>query len=108
MGCHPEGVQYSQDLLIYGFCICGFNCECETCGYGGLTGPWPFHIRDLTSMDFDTHKYQIPGATPCRYQGVTVLMFSSVFKQKYDSHGIGVNLLQCLNHLLTTTVIGAL
>ena len=89
--------------------MCRFNCECETCGYRGLTVPWPFHIRDLSIHEFWYTQIPDTWSNPLQLpRDDCVFVFPSVFKQKYDSHGIGVNLLKCLDHLLITTVIGDL
>lgn len=65
----------------------------------GLEHPWILIYTDTRYLR------QPPAVT----KGWLFLCFLlSVFKQKYDSHGIGVNLLKCFGSVLITTVIGAL
>lgn len=99
-----------RTFLFMGFPCAGLTVNVKLVDTEGWLCRGHFISGTWASMNFDIHKYQIPGATPCSYQGMTVFLCFplSVFKQKYDSHGIGVNLLKCLDHLLITIVLGDL
>ena len=85
-------------LWMWNLWIRRANCTMAI-SYQGLEHPWILIYTDTRYLE------QPPAVT----KGWLFFCFLlSVFKQKYDSHGIGVNLLKCLDHLLITTVIGAL